>query len=492
MMEMLSRASLKNLPPSVRRPKADFAGIETGIVHLGLGAFHRAHQAAYTDDVIEAGDRRWGIFGASLRSGETRDALQPQDWLYALAQSSEAGMQLRVIGALKGLAVAPENPAALVEAMCAPAVKIISLTVTEKGYCHDPATGELNEDHPDIRHDLENPASPKSAAGFITRALAERRRRGLNPFSVLCCDNLPANGHTARKVVTRLAALQDPELGRHIADAVAFPSTMVDRIVPATTDADRDGIAAALGVRDSWPVMTEAFTQWVVEDRFPAGRPDWAATFVTDVAPYETMKLRLLNGSHSCIAYLGYLSGHETVADAMQDANFASFVRRLMDNEAAPTLRLPAGADVEGYKGALIQRFQNPALRHRTWQIAMDGSQKLPQRLLGTARDRLKAGAPIQCLALGVAAWMRYVTGFDERGNAIDVRDPLAADLRRRADAAGLNASRLAPALLAAEPVFGKDLPAHPAFVSAVTAALDGLITRGSRRTLAEFGKQNA
>lgn len=491
MMEMLSRASLKNLPSSVRRPKADFADVETGIVHLGVGAFHRAHQAAYTDDVIQAGDRRWGIFGASLRSGDTRDALQAQDWLYALAQSSDTGMELRVIGALQGLAVAPENPAVLIQAMCAPSVKIVSLTVTEKGYCHDPATGELNEYHPDIRHDLENPAAPRSAAGFITRALAERRREELDPFTVLCCDNLPANGNTVQKVVTRLAALQDPDLGRHISDKVAFPSTMVDRIVPATTDADRESIAAALGVRDSWPVMTEAFTQWVVEDRFPAGRPDWAATFVADVAPYESMKLRLLNGVHSCIAYLGYLSGSETVADAMQDKNLAGFVRRLMDTEAAQTLRLPAGADVESYKAALIQRFQNPALRHRTWQIAMDGSQKLPQRLLGTARDRLKAGAPIPCLALGVAAWMRYVTGIDEQGNTIDVRDPLAADLRRRADAAGLIASRLAPALLAVEPVFGKDLPAHPSFVTAVTDALDSLITRGARQTLASFGRQS-
>ena len=491
-MEALSRSTLSKLSPDVRMPACDATALEAGIVHLGVGAFHRAHQAVYTDDVIQSGDMRWGILGASLRSAETRDALQGQDWLYTLAVNSQSGMRLRVIGALKGLVVAPENPAALAEAMSQPGVKIVSLTVTEKGYCHDPANGELNENHPDIRHDLANPSTPRSAIGLITRALNLRKQRNLVPFTVLSCDNLPANGHTVRKVVTRLAASQDKELGKYVADTVAFPSTMVDRIVPATTDADRDKVEAALGVRDQWPVMTEDFTQWVVEDHFPAGRPDWAATFVSDVSPYETMKLRLLNGAHSCIAYLGYLSGHETVSDAMQDANLADFVRRLMNIEVTPTLRLPAGADVESYKAALIKRFHNPSLRHRTWQIAMDGSQKLPQRLLGTVRDRLKAGAPIDCLALGVAAWMRYVTGIDENKKPIDVRDPLSVELRRGADLAGLRSHSLAVALLGIESIFGKDLPSNPVFLGAVTKALDQLVTRGARQTLATFGKQNA
>jgi fructuronate reductase len=491
-MEALSRTTLPKIPPVVRAPTHDATRLKTGIVHLGVGAFHRAHQAVYTDDVIQSGDMRWGILGASLRSADTRDALQGQDWLYTLAENSQSGMRLRVIGSLQGLLVAPENPTALTEAMSEPNVKIVSLTVTEKGYCHDPATGELDEEHPDIRHDLANPPTPRSALGLITRALNLRKQRNFAPFTVLCCDNLPANGHTVRKVVTRLANLQDQELGRYITNAVGFPSTMVDRIVPATTDADRNKVEAALGFHDRWPVITEDFTQWVVEDHFPAGRPDWAATFVSDVNPYETMKLRLLNGAHSCIAYLGYLSGHETVSDAMQDANLAAFVKRLMDTEATPTLRLPAGADVESYKAALIKRFHNPLLRHRTWQIAMDGSQKLPQRLLGTVRERLKIGAPIECLALGIAAWMRYVTGTDEKRNPIDVRDPLSAELRRRADTAGLVADFLAPALLDIESIFGKDLPVNPAFTAAVTKALDQLIKCGARQTLASHGKQNS
>jgi fructuronate reductase len=491
-MDALSRATLSQLPRHVRKPRHDVSGLEAGIVHLGAGAFHRAHQAVFTEDVIQSGDLRWGTIGASLRAADTRDALKPQDWLYAVAEADHSGERLRVLSSLQGLLVAPEGPDALIEAMCRPSVKIISLTVTEKGYCHDPATGALNEGHPDVQHDIKNPSKPRSAPGFVARAIKLRYDNGLAPFTVLCCDNLPANGHTVRKVVSRLGALQDRELGRYITDAIAFPSTMVDRIVPATTDDDRNRIATALGLHDNWPVMTEAFTQWVIEDHFPAGRPDWAATFVSGVGPFETMKLRLLNGSHSCIAYLGYLAGHETVAAAMESVELAGFVKRLMDEEVTSTLKVPPGADVEGYKAALIKRFHNPALRHRNWQIAMDGSQKLPQRLLGTARDRLKIGAPIDCLAFGVAAWMRYVTGVDEKGQAIDVRDPLREEIRRQTDAAGLVASQLAPALLRIENIFGKDLAENDRFVTAVTTSLDRLIKHGASHALKMMKGQNS
>jgi fructuronate reductase len=270
---------------------------------------------------------------------------------------------------------------------------------------------------------------------------------------------------------------------------VSCPSTMVDRIVPATGDDDRERIAGALGVADAWPVVTEPFTQWVIEDRFPQGRPAWeeaGAEFVTDVEPYEHMKLRLLNGSHSTLAYLGYLSGYETVADTMADPAFVRLVEGLMDEEVTPTLHMPPGADLASYKRALVERFKNPALRHRTWQIAMDGSQKLPQRLLGTVRDRLRDGAPIGGLALGVAAWMRYVTGGDESGAPIDVRDPMAARLREIADRAGGSAERLAGGLFAVREIFGDDLPGDPRFTGAVTAALAQLYAKGAGRTVAE------
>ena len=484
----MTRLSLSTAPTLGYDPSL----IDIGIVHLGVGAFHRAHQADYTDAVLRGGDRRWGIIGASLRSGDTRDALAPQDYLYTLAESDEAGERTRVIAALRGVLVARENPQALIEAMCLPSVKIVTLTVTEKGYCHDPATGELDERHPDILHDLANPHEPRSAPGFLVEALRARKARGHPPFTVLCCDNLPENGRTVARVVTRLAHLRSAALGQYVAENVAFPATMVDRIVPATTDADRARIAAATGLEDNWPVVTEAFTDWVIEDNFPQGRPAWAARFVSDIRPFETMKLRLLNGAHSSMAYLGYLAGHETIADCMQDEALAAFVAHLMHMEATPTLHVPAGTDVEAYKQALLKRFRNPRLRHRCWQIAMDGSQKLPQRLLGTIRDRLKAEAPIDALALGVAAWMRYVTGVDEKGQPIDVRDPLKDELRAHADAAGMDAARLAPALLSIEKIFGRDLPANTTFTTAVTAALDGLIRHGARATYHNFRSKHS
>ena len=483
----LTNAALPRLPPSVLRPTYDRARVATGIVHLGLGAFTRAHLSVYTDDVLATGDHRWGILGASLRSPDTRDALSPQDGLYTLAARDASGERLRVIGALTGQLVAPENPAALIKAMAAPSMHIVSLTVTEKGYCHDPATGALREDHPDVLHDLSHSQAPRSAPGILAAALAKRRAAELAPFTVLSCDNLPANGRTVRRVLLRFAELADPELAKYLAGHLVCPSTMVDRIVPATTDQDRARISTALGVQDAWPVVTEPFSQWVIEDDFPLGRPDWSAhgaEFTSDVAPYELMKLRLLNGAHSTLAYLGYLAGCETVADAMAQPAIAAFVARLMHDEVTPVLKPPPGADVEAYKRALLERFRNPALRHRTWQIAMDGSQKLPQRLLGTIRDRLARGLPIPHLALGVAAWIRYVTGTDEAGRAIDVRDPLAHDLRRRADAAGPVAERLAPALLGIEIIFGTDLPTDPRFVGPVTTALSSLFAHGSLATL--------
>ena len=482
----LSAETLDCLPQSVRRPNYDPTAVRFGIVHLGVGAFTRAHQAVFTEDVLAAGDRRWGTLGVSLRSAETRDALLPQSGLYTLSVRGAEAEQLRVVAALTGLAVAPENPRALITAMAAPDVKIVSLTITEKGYCHDAATAALREDHPDVVHDLANPDKPRSALGFIVAALAKRRAAGVAPFTVLTCDNLPANGKTVKRVLTRFAGLRDAELGKWVSDTLACPCTMVDRIVPATTDEDRVRIAGLLGVTDAWPVVTEPFSQWVIEDHFPQGRPDWAAEFTSDVAPYELMKLRLLNGAHSSLAYLGFLAGRETVADAMAEPAIAVFVARLMHDEVTPVLKVPPGADVETYKRALLERFRNPALKHRTWQIAMDGSQKLPQRLLGTVRDRLAKGLPIPCLALGVAAWMRYVTGKDEIGNGIDVRDPLKDELRRRADAAGLVAERLVPALLGVTSIFGKDLPCDSRFTGPVTEALGWLLTKGALATLRE------
>lgn len=486
MMQRLSLSTLPSLPQAVRRPAYDPRRTTTGIVHLGVGAFHRAHQAVYLDDIL-ATDPQWAIAGASLRRADMRDALAPQDNLFTVAFRSGEGAQLRVIGSLKAIHVAPQDPEALLAQMCDPAVRIVSLTITEKGYCHDPATGDLNPAHPDIVADLENPRAPTTAPGLIAEALRRRREANIVPFTVMPCDNLPSNGETTHRIVSQYAALIGGDLARFVENDVAFAGTMVDRIVPATSDGDIAEITTALGVEDAWPVVSEPFGQWVIEDRFPTGRPDFAAVgaeMVSDVEGHERMKLRMLNGSHSTLAYLGYLGGYQTVAQAIADPAYEALVRGLMTEEVMPTLQMP-GTDLGGYREALLARFHNPALQHRTWQIAMDGSQKLPQRLLGTVRDRMAAGAPFERLALGVAAWMRYVTGTDEAGAPIDVRDPLADRLRTIGEEAGRDPERLAAAYLGIGDVFGADLRDHPEFRRAVTAALAALLTDGAAATVA-------
>ncbi|OAP36860.1 mannitol dehydrogenase [Sinorhizobium glycinis] len=485
----LSRLTLDRLPEGVGRPGYDPTCVIIGIVHLGIGAFHRAHQAVFTEAVL-ADDPAWGISGVSLRSPDTRDALKPQDGLYTLKIQDGQGEQLQVVGSIVELLCAPEDPEAVLRRMADPATRIVSLTITEKGYCHNPATGTLDENHPDIVHDLGNPRQPRSAVGFIVEALARRKRAGIAPFTLLCCDNLPSNGHVLKRVVTRFAELRDPVLA-DLAHGISCPSTMVDRIVPATTDSDRDAIATALGLEDAWPIMTEPFQQWVIEDDFPLGRPAWeeaGAVFVDDVAVFEMMKLRLLNGSHSTLAYLGYLAGAETVAEAMALPGMEALIEGLMREEATPTLPPLQGIDLAAYRADLLRRFRNPKLRHRTWQIAMDGSQKLPQRLLGTIRDRLKAGAGYSRLALGVAAWMRYARGLDERGQAIDVRDPHAARI------AGLvrdvvEPERIVDAYLTMQDVFDADLATSAPFRLALVRALTRLVEEGSAATLRAYAR---
>jgi len=477
------QATFSNAAVSV--PNYDLSAVSAGIVHLGIGAFHRAHMAAYVDSLL-ALHLDWAIIGASLRRPDTRDALAPQDFLYTLAIRDASGTKARIIGAIRDVIDANVERSSLIDLMASPSIRIVSLTVTEKGYCYAPATGELDETHPDIVHDLANPDAPVSAPGLIAAALKLRRARGLVPFTVMSCDNLPSNGKTAGRIVKRFAALLGDAGFATYVNSVSFPSTMIDRIVPATTDADREIVKDIIGLEDAWPIMTEPFTQWVIEDRFPAGRPPFelaGATLVEDVEPFELMKLRMLNGSHSTMSYLGYLSGHQYVSEAIADPGIRQLIHGLMTEEVIPTLPMPR-PDLEAYRDQLLARFANPALKHRTWQIAMDGTQKLPQRLLGTIRDRLAAGQPFTRLALGVAAWMRYVTGLDEQGNHIDVKDPLSARLRQLADAANGNPEALAANLLTVTEVFGPDLPTSQPFRTTVTNHLKSLFEIGAAETV--------
>ncbi|KFL26972.1 dioxygenase [Devosia sp. 17-2-E-8] len=407
MANRLSAGTLGQLPPTVGAPRYDRAAVTPGIVHLGVGAFHRAHQAAFIDQCLADGQSGWAIIGASLRSPDTRDALAPQDGLYTLAVRDSDTERLDVIGSIQSLIVAPENPEALLAALAAPSTRIVTLTVTEKAYLRN-GDGALDLAHPDIVADLADRTRPRTMHGFIVEALLRRRAAGVAPFTVLSCDNLPANGRTAKRVLVDFATRIDPEFGRFVDQYVACPSSMVDRIVPATTDDDRARVSGSLGLEDAWPVVTEPFRQWVIEDDFPLGRPDWekfGVTMVADVTPFEEMKLRLLNGAHSGIAYLGQLLGHATVADAMASPAIARFVAGLW-RESIETLPRDAGLDPVPYTGELARRFSNTALRHRTAQIANDGSQKLPQRIVAPALERLAQGRGIAHLAFVAAAWI--------------------------------------------------------------------------------------
>jgi fructuronate reductase len=425
--ERLSNRTLA-LARDARLPGYDRTRATVGIVHLGVGNFFRAHQAVYTDDCLRSGEAGWAIHGTSLRSADTRDALAPQDGLYAVVERDGAEERARIVASLTELSVAPEDPAALVARMADPAVRIVTITITEKAYLRD-ARADLDLSHPDVAHDLNNLDRPRTVHGFIAAALMARRAAGTAPFTVLCCDNLPDNGGTVRRLALQFAEALGDDFRRFVENEVAFPSTMVDRIVPATTDADRARMAERLGLEDAWPVYTEPFMQWVVEDHFTAGRPRWedhGAEMVSDVRPYEEMKLRMLNGAHSGMAYLGLLAGRETVADAFTDPQIGGFVHRLWA-EAAETLS-PL-LDTDAYRAALGRRFANTAIRHRCAQIALDGSQKLPQRVVATARDRLAEGRRVDALMLVPAAW---IAACEARGSQLAAglfTDPLDARL---------------------------------------------------------------
>lgn len=481
-MNRLNQNLLAQLPDDVTLPQYPRTELIPGIVHLGIGAFHRAHQAYYTEAVLNQFGGNWGIVGSSLRSASVRDQLVPQDCLYTLVERSGDGEKLQVIGAVKDTLVGPEDPAALVAAMAQPSIKIVSLTVTEKGYCHNPATGNLNENHPDIFHDLQNLEKPVSAIGFIVAALKSRFDHQQKAFTVLSCDNLPNNGEVLEKVVLQFAQKISPALAAWIKTNATFPSTMIDRIVPATTDDDRREIEARLGVRDEGMVVCEPFSQWVIEDKFADGRPEWekvGALLVKDVRVFEKIKLRLLNGAHSTMAYTGYLSGFHYISEVMEQPAFVNLVKTYMAREAGETVSAPAGFDIEAYKQQLRERFANKALKHRTWQIAMDGSQKLPQRLLETLREQLGSEGHIDILCLGVAAWIRYVSGVDEKGQVIEVSDPLATELRAACAANQGNPADMVKAIVRIEKVFGTDLIDEPRFIECTTKWLEQFYKNG-------------
>lgn len=495
---------LDALPQAVRRPRYRREGLRAGIVHLGIGAFHRGHQAEINEAAIEAGHEagdasalHWGIVGVSLRHADTRDALQPQHGLYTLALRSAEAQTLQVIGTVLDVLVAEEDPDAVLARLAHPDTRIVSLTVTEKGYCHDPASGALNRADAGIAADLAGTAPPVTAIGYLARGLRRRMAEGRGPVTLLSCDNLASNGDTLRRVLLAFCAEVDAALHDWVADHCTFPNTMVDRIVPRTTPDDVAQVSGALGLYDAWPVIGEPFFQWVIEDRFAAGRPRWeagGAQFVTDAKPFEILKHRLVNGSQSMMAYMGVLAGWPTTDRVIAQPAVRTFIAATMADETRPTLPPLPGLDLDAYAASLLTRFGNPALGHRTRQIAMDGSQKIPQRLLAPIRDRLAAGLPFPRLALGVAAWLHFLRGYDESGNAFVIEDPLAQALAAvMADAArqtekvfdARTRERTRVRIIAGfAPVFG-NLAQSDVFIDTVAGQLETLCAHGVTGALA-------
>ncbi len=488
-VKRLGPATLADLPPGVQRPGYDRSEVAAGIVHVGVGSFHRAHQALAIDRLLQAGQGRdWGIRGVALLPGDEPlvRRMQQQDGLYTLVEKYPDGTwDLRVIGSILDVLFGPDDMTAVLEAMADPRVRIVSLTITEGGYNVDRRSGEFIADEPSIRAELQPGAAPATVFGVVCSALRMRRDRGVEPFTVLSCDNIQGNGDVARRMFCAFADLWDPQFGEWMRGSVSFPNTMVDRITPVTTPADVETVSELLGLRDECPVVCEPFFQWVIEDAFPTGRPAWqeaGAHLTEDVAPYEKMKLRLLNASHQGLCYFGHLAGFDLVHEAMQWEALRIFLRRYMDEEATSTLDPVAGVDLDAYKAQLIDRFSNPEVRDTIARLCAESSDRIPKWLLPVVHDRLAQGASVDLSAAIVASWARYAEGVDEHGGEITVVDPLRDSLiplarRQREDPAAFIGNRA---------LFG-DLSDDPRFREPYLSALAGLHARGSRTMLEEL-----
>ncbi|MFF5287824.1 mannitol dehydrogenase family protein [Paractinoplanes globisporus] len=478
-------ASLKDL--SV--PSYDRSALTAGIVHFGVGGFHRAHEAMYLDRLMSAGQAYdWAICGVGVMPADQRmrDVLRAQDGLYTLVvKAPGGGLDARVIGSIVEYLYAPDDPEAVIEKMASPEIRIVSLTVTEGGYNFNAVTGEFMADNPDVRHDLQPGAKPKTTFGLITAAIERRRERGLPPFTIMSCDNIQGNGEAARRSFVAYARLRDPGLASYVAGEVRFPNSMVDRITPVTTDDDREQVRARFGVDDGWPVVCEPFTQWVLEDSFGNGRPpfeDAGVQVVPDVEPYELMKLRLLNASHQGLCYFAWLAGYRLVHEAAQDPLFARFLLAYMEKEATPTLEPVPGVDLREYQHQLIDRFSNAQVRDTVARLCAESSDRIPKWVLPVIRRNLDTGGDILLATAIVASWARYAEGVDEQGEPIEVVD----QLRDRLMAAAARQRSEPLAFIQDRDVFG-DLADNERFASAYTSVLSSLHHKGARATLEDL-----
>lgn len=469
-------------------PAYDRGAVTAGIVHLGVGAFHRAHQAYYTDQLLELGqDPGWGITGIGVKGVDApvRDALVPQQGRYTLVMKDSSSAQARVVGSIVEYLLAPDDVEAAVERIAAPEIRIVSLTVTEGGYYNDPNTGEFLASDPDVAHDVANPAAPVTHFGLVTEALRRRRARAVPPPTLLTCDNIQGNGGVYRAAMLNFARLQDPELADWIAADVVFPNTMVDRITPRTTDANRAEVARDWGIEDAWPIVAETFIQWVVEDRFPTGRPAWelaGVQLVDDVYPYELLKLRILNATHQLLAYLGFLCGYTYVDEAASDPMFVELQRRYMRREGFPTLLPVPGTDVAAYGEQIIERFSNTQIKDTIARLCTESSTYVSTFVFPVLRDNLAAGGEIDVLTLVTAAWARYLEGTDENGQPVEVVERRWDDLHPRALAARTDPR----AFLVGNALFG-DLAEDERFVAAFASALESIHAKGARAAVLDL-----
>ncbi|MBA3265989.1 MAG: mannitol dehydrogenase family protein [Nocardioidaceae bacterium] len=487
-MITLSAENLSSLGPEVARPTYDRDHVRVGVVHFGVGGFHRAHEAMYLDRLMNNGKALdWGICGVGVMPQDRRmaDVMAAQNGLYTLVVKHPDGtLEPRVIGSIVDYLFAPDDPEAVIERMADADTRIVSLTVTEGGYNIHAVTGQFDETNPDIRADLEPDATPRTTFGLVTEALVRRRGRGMSPFTILSCDNIQGNGDVARRSFAAFARLRDPELGAWVEREVRFPNCMVDRITPVTTDEDRAEVARSFNVDDGWPVVCEPFTQWVLEDRFDARPPleEAGVQLVDDVEPYELMKLRLLNASHQALCYFGYLAGYRLVHEVCQDALFADFLLRYMDVEATPTLESVPGIDLGHYKTNLIERFSNGQVRDTVARLCAESSDRIPKWLLPVIRHNLEHDGEVALSAAVVASWARYAEGIDEDGQPIEVVDRLKDTLM-----AAAQEQRSDPlAFLRSRELFG-DLVEAERFTSAFLASLESLHEQGARKTLEDL-----
>lgn len=483
----LSAAALDRLPKGVGAPGYDRAKLSPGILHIGVGNFHRAHQAVYLDDLFASGrDHDWAIVGAGVRAydADMRAKLAAQDWLTTVVEQEANATTVRVTGPMIDF-LEPFDVVATLDALARPAIRIVSLTVTEGGYCIDPATQRFDPRHPEIAYDAAHFDAPKSAFGLIAAGLRRRRAAGIAPFTVMSCDNIPGNGHVCENAVAGVADLVDRELAAWIRANVAFPNSMVDRITPATGDRERAILADRYGLEDNWPVFCEAFRQWVVEDKFPAGRPALetvGATFVKDVAPYELMKIRILNGGHASIAYPAGLLDIHFVHEAMEDKQIATFLETLEKREILPVVPPPPGVTLEAYRKKVAERFANPKIGDTVARLALDGMNRQPKFVLPSVADRLKAGQSFAGLALVSALWCRYCYGESESGKVIPPNDPNWDRLQKAARPARIDPR----AFLELRDLFG-ELSDTPAYVDAFSKALNRLWSQGVRATIDDY-----